>query len=155
MASAAKPSTGEQAKGCTALVSILLIGAAACNVMSSHNAAPAPAVYTPAPIPTYTTSWAQEPVDDLDSDGIEDAFDDDVDGDGIMASEDTNDLDADTGKPKPKRKTTHEPQPKPEPEPEPEAVVNAHPGGFCGTSGATGIASNGRTYTCRGGHWRR
>lgn len=33
-------------------------------------------------------------------------------------------------------------------------VGEVHPGGFCGTPGAVGRA-NGRTYTCRDGHWRR
>lgn len=54
-------------------------------------------------------------------------------------------------KPKGKRKSKHEPVRRPKRRP----IFSAHPGGFCGNPGAVGIASNGRTYVCRGGHWRR
>lgn len=55
-------------------------------------------------------------------------------------------------------------QPEPEPLPTGDSstggdvddvdMPEVHPGGFCGTPGAKGVAS-GRVYTCRDGHWRR
>jgi hypothetical protein len=37
-----------------------------------------------------------------------------------------------------------------EPAPAPAPAGNVHPGGFCSAPGATGVADNGRTYTCGG-----
>ncbi|GAA3888007.1 hypothetical protein GCM10022381_32420 [Leifsonia kafniensis] len=42
------------------------------------------------------------------------------------------------------------PAPEPAPAPAPAPAVNVHPGGFCSNPGETGVADNGRTYTCGG-----
>jgi hypothetical protein len=121
-----------------------------CQALFAGDAlSPSPTI-TPE-IVTSAPAQTEDPIDDLDGDGIEDALDDDADGDGVPRDKDRDDEDPEKGKRKPKPK----PKPEPEPEVEPEPVANAHPGGFCGTPGAVGIASNGRTYVCRDGHWRR
>ncbi|MEV4189017.1 hypothetical protein AB0J28_47045 [Streptosporangium canum] len=126
---------------------VLVLIVAGCNTLfgSDDNDAvvpPTPVASSPAP------SSPVKLVDDLDEDGIEDKVDNDADGDGVKRSSDIDDHDPDKGKRKPK--------PKPEPEPEAEQPISGvHPGAFCGDPGVVGIGTNGRTYTCSGGHWRR
>jgi hypothetical protein len=43
-----------------------------------------------------------------------------------------------------------EPAAEPEPAPAPAPAGNVNPGGFCSSPGETGVADNGRTYTCGG-----
>lgn len=143
--------TRDQVKGCGCLLMVAMVIIGGCNSLFAGGdiTSPIPAVPTAAPV----TTWQPKPIDDLDDDGIEDALDMDADGDGVTVAIDRDDQDPSKGKRKPKPKP--KPKPEPEPEDEPVAVANAHPGGFCGTSGAIGVASNGRTYICQGGHWRR
>ncbi len=132
-------------QGCNALFGIEDSSPPATNpTPTTVTTAPAVGTITPIPTPTPTRTRKPKPPPDLDDDGIPDRKDRDADGDGVRKSADQDDRDSDVGRP----------EPEPEPEPEP-AVGNAHPGGFCGNEGATGMASNGRMYTCRGGHWRR
>lgn len=53
------------------------------------------------------------------------------------------------------RKLVRRPRPKPKRAAAPRSAILVHPGGFCGNSGAVGVAKNGRTYVCRDRHWRR
>ncbi|MFI7131543.1 hypothetical protein ACIBQ1_38105 [Nonomuraea sp. NPDC050153] len=142
--------TRDQVKGCGCLIVTALLIVGGCNSLFGSDqpspAAPAvPSMFTPTPAMT----WQAESIKDLDDDGIADRYDGDADGDGVTKIDDRDDRDATKGKRRPAR--TAKPTPKDDPVP----LANAHPGGFCGTQGAVGIASNGRTYTCRGGHWRR
>lgn len=141
--------TGKDAKGCGCLVLLGLFIVASCQSIFAGRDRPSPTSTILPAVVTSSPSKTVDPVDDLDKDGIEDTVDDDADGDGVDWHHDIDDEDPDKGKRK--SKATH----KPKPEPEPEPVANAHPGGFCGDPGAVGVASNGRTYVCRGGHWRR
>jgi hypothetical protein len=149
-----KKNNGSTVGGCLILVVLGLI-VAGCNTLFGigDNAVPAvpvvPAVVVTTPVATLSAS----PIADLDEDGIADRRDNDADGDGVRRSVDLDDRDPDKGKPKPQ--PTREREPAPDPEPEPAPVPNVHPGGFCGSPGAVGIADNGRTYICRDGHWRR
>ncbi|MFI6991490.1 hypothetical protein ACI2LC_01780 [Nonomuraea wenchangensis] len=169
-------------KGCGCLVAAVLAVAGGCSALFGGHAAgrdpaadstPAVALTTTvtAPPPTRTP----RPVADLDGDGIADRYDRDADGDGVTKSRDRDDRDPGKGARAPRRTRTPEPRrtgttsartseprrtrtaaPRTRPKREqPAPVVAAHPGGFCGTPGAVGVASNGRTYVCRGGHWRR
>ncbi|GAA4514544.1 MULTISPECIES: hypothetical protein [Nonomuraea] len=153
-----KPADRDQAKGCGCLAVVLLV-AAGCNALFFAKDPAPPAAYSPPPVPSQTLSWtpeaswkpdSAEDFDDLDEDGIEDSYDNDKDGDGVTKARDRDDRDASKGRP---QKRTRKPEPKIRSEPAP--LARAHPGGFCGTPGAAGLASNGRTYFCRGGHWRR
>ncbi|MFF0775904.1 hypothetical protein ACFYUK_43935 [Nonomuraea wenchangensis] len=152
-------SKNSNAKGCGCLIVAALLIAGGCSALFGGGDNTDPASFTPPSIPSYTPwtpkPWTPDatPSPDLDGDGIEDRYDDDADGDGVQARNDIDDTDPDQGKRRPKRKATRRPQP--QPEPEPVHIGNVHPGGFCGTPGAVGTASNGRTYTCLDGHWRR
>lgn len=58
----------------------------------------------------------------------------------------------------PESKKTYAPAPKKTKTPKPAKTkkpLRVHPGGWCHVPGVTGVASNGRSYTCRGGHWRK
>ncbi|MEV4111414.1 hypothetical protein [Nonomuraea sp. NPDC049695] len=144
-----------QARGCAGLVVGFLLIAGGCNaIFGSDDTVAPPVAHTPAPIPSYTP-WTPEastpkPAADLDDDGATDVHDND-DDDGANLLRDIDDHDPGKGgRPKPKKAR----EPRPRPEPEPVQVGNVRPGGFCGTPGAVGT-SRGRTYVCRGGHWRR
>ncbi|MFI7615100.1 hypothetical protein ACIBP6_28100 [Nonomuraea terrae] len=156
-----KSTSGNQggAWGCLIVIALVIGG---CNALfggsdeeTTAAASPTPiASYTPwTPAPTTSEPWTPEPAPDLDDDGMEDRYDNDKDGDGVTKTRDRDDRDPDKGQRPPKR--TRTPKPKPVAEPEPAPLAKAHPGGFCGSPGAVGVASNGRTYVCRGGHWRR
>ncbi|MET8861534.1 hypothetical protein ABZW11_01130 [Nonomuraea sp. NPDC004580] len=148
------------ALGCLIIVGVVMAG---CSALFGGDDDTGPAaVADPTPITTYTSSptpsestrtseptLTPEPLPDLDHDGIADRYDHDKDGDGVTKGRDLDDRDPDRGRRPPKR------TPKPQPVREPAPLARAHPGGFCGSSGAVGVASNGRTYTCLGGHWRR
>ncbi|RVX41136.1 hypothetical protein EDD27_3605 [Nonomuraea polychroma] len=152
----AKATARDQAKGCGCLIVAMLLVVGGCNALFGSDDAPTPvpvvATATPTTAPAIT--WSPELIADLDDDGIEDRYDVDADGDGVTRTYDRDDEDPNKGKRKPKRTTTPKPAVQPKRE-QPAPVAKAHPGGFCGTPVAVGIASNGRTYTCRGGHWRR
>ncbi|MEV0391339.1 hypothetical protein [Nonomuraea sp. NPDC050643] len=159
MPSAKTAGTRDQAKGCGCLLVTVLLIIGGCNVLFGGGAtpAPAPAIATTTPVPATTTPTVTrqpEAIDDLDEDGIEDRRDTDADGDGVTRATDRDDQDPSKGKRKPKRTPTPKPT-RAEPKSEPAPLAKAHPGGFCGTPGAVGVASNGRTYVCRAGHWRR
>ncbi|NRQ33700.1 hypothetical protein HII36_17855 [Nonomuraea sp. NN258] len=142
-----KATKREQATGCGCLVVIVLLIVAGCNALFAGDE-PAPGPMTPTPaVSASVPSATAEPAEDLDEDGIEDTLDNDADGDGVRAANDIDDLDPDKGKRRPKRTPTARP--------EPEPVRTIRPGAFCGDPGAVGVGSNGRTYTCRDGHWRR
>ncbi|MFG2077473.1 hypothetical protein [Nonomuraea maritima] len=177
---AGKSTSGKQGTwGCLIVVAVVMVG---CSALLGGNDPKSAAVATPTPVttptsprttqePTYTSTrtpaeptgtpheptWTAEPpptptrkpLPDLDRDGIADRYDNDKDGDGVVKTRDLDDRDPDRGRRPPKR--TPEAQPVREPAP----PARAHPGGFCGSPGAVGVASNGRTYTCLGGHWRR
>ncbi|MEV4562624.1 hypothetical protein AB0K12_02505 [Nonomuraea sp. NPDC049419] len=156
-----KSETGKQGTwGCLIVAGLVMAG---CSALFGGDDEPRrAAVLGPTPVTAYTSSpapseptWAAEstptpkPRPDLDRDGIADRYDDDKDGDGVTKGRDLDDRDSDRGRRPPER------TPKPQPVREPAPLTRAHPGGFCGSSGAVGVASNGRTYTCLGGHWRR
>ncbi|WP_433513229.1 hypothetical protein ACQP2T_58000 [Nonomuraea sp. CA-143628] len=153
-----KSKSGNQggAWGCLAVIAFVVVG---CNALFVGNDQEPAAVASAPPITSRTISWPSwtptpepvEVIEDLDEDGTEERYDDDKDGDGVIKSRDRDDRDPDEGRRSPKRT----PKPKPVAEPEPAPLARAHPGGFCGSPGAMGVASNGRTYICRDGHWRR
>ncbi|MFG6191257.1 hypothetical protein [Nonomuraea sp. JJY05] len=158
----AKPAAGSNTKGLGCLAAALLFIVVGCNALFGGDTPTPRIAYTAPPIPSYPP-WTPEPAPDLDDDGTADVYDSDDDGDGVDVIRDIDDRDPAKGR-RPEPKKPREPRPRPEPkkareprprpEPQPVQVGNVHPGGFCGTPGAVGT-SRGRTYVCRGGHWRR
>lgn len=156
--SKAKKSANNDTVGCGCLLLIIIVLVfTACTALAGGGEPSAPLLPALTPTPSATKASAEPtraetstpPRKDMDDDGVADRVDNDADGDGVSKRRDVDDEDPKKGaKPKPRPK----PEPRPDPEPEP---VSAHPGGFCGSPGAVGVASNGRTYTCRDGHWRR
>ncbi|OPG09287.1 hypothetical protein [Microbispora sp. GKU 823] len=69
-------------------------------------------------------------------------------------SVDRDDLDPSKGR-KPKPKPSPKPAPRETEDDTPSFISGVNPGGFCGNEGAVGMSNRGRTYVCRGGHWRR
>lgn len=164
-----KAAARDQAKGCGCLAAVFLV-LVSCGALLSGNDPKPPAASHPTPSLTHTPSWTPEPVQDLDKAG--DVVPKtrhlyaDVGRSPNTHNRDTAEERTHKRKPTQERRrpktrdrgTTqkrHHPKRTRKPRPEPAPLARAHPGGFCGTPGAVGIASNGRTYTCLGGHWRR
>ncbi|MGW0811460.1 hypothetical protein [Nonomuraea sp. NPDC002799] len=107
----AKSSARDQAKGCGCLATVFLI-AAGCNALSVSNDPTLSATYSPPPIPSRTTSLTPEPVDDL-NDSIEDHYENDKDGEGVMKTGNRHDRYPSTGRRQPKRTRPTKPKPVP------------------------------------------
>ncbi|MFF4618019.1 hypothetical protein [Nonomuraea jabiensis] len=146
----AKPTARSNATGLGRLAVALLFIVAGCNALFGNDTPTPRVASTPPPTPSYTP-WTPEPAFDPDDEGIADVHDGGDDGDGVNVIRGVDDRHPGKGR-RAEPKQAREPRPRPKAEP--LLVGSVHPGGFCGMPGAAGT-SRGRTYVCRGGHWRR